>query len=365
VASPITSLDQASPAWLSAALRGAIGSARVAAVERHATVAFNSSVAHLAITYSGDVPTDAPSRLLLKLNANHEGAAEVGFYRLVAELPDQLPMLARCYAAEYDPASGDSFLLLQDLSDACAAPVTREQILALEGVPSERPLNQIVDALARFHAYWWQHPSLGRVKDVTETRTWYRDRDHFERHIRRRQREWTRFSAAVGAEFPAELRALYDDALARLPGLWGSYLARRVPGFTDLTLTNGDCYLTQFLCPNDRAGAAYLIDFQDVSANAGAYDLVYMFATFWTPEQRGEAGREQRLLRRYHAELQASGVRGYSWDDLLIDYRHMIIFMIFDPIWNQTSGSPRSYWWPKLQCLTGAYQDLRCAQLLP
>jgi hypothetical protein len=365
VETPITSLDQATPAWLTAALRRAIGSAEVAAVERHANAAFNSSVAHLAIAYSGDAPADAPSRLLLKLNSYHDGAAEAGFYQLVAELPGQLPMLARCYAAEYDPASGASYLLLQDLSETCAAPVAREQLLALEGMPSEGKLDQIVGALARFHAYWWQHPRLGRVPDVTETRGWYRDKDHFDQHIQRRLREWAAFSAAVGAELPAGLRALYGEALARLPGLWDSYLARRVPGLRHLTLTNGDCYLTQFLCPSDPAGTAYLIDFQDVSANFGAYDLVYMFATFWTPEQRGEGGREQRLLRRYHAELQAGGVRGYSWDDLLIDYRHMIIFMIFDPIWNQISGSPRSYWWPKLQCLAGAYQDLRCVELLP
>ena len=136
-------------------------------------------------------------------------------------------------------------------------------------------------------------------------------------------------------------------------------------GFEHLTLTNGDCYLTQFLCPSDPVSTAYLIDFQDVSANFGAYDLVYMFATFWTPEQRREDGREQRLLRRYHASLQAGGVRGYSLDDLLIAYRHMIIFMIFDSIWNQTSCSPRSYLWPKLLCLTSAYQDLGCAELLP
>jgi hypothetical protein len=48
----------------------------------------------------------------------------------------------------------------------------------------------------------------------------------------------------------------------------------------------------------------------------------------------------------------------------LTDYRMMIIFMIFDPIWNQTTGSPHEYWWPKLRCLSSAFQDLDCAELL-
>jgi hypothetical protein len=366
VAALISSLDQATPAWLTAVLRaaGMIGQAAVSTIEMCANAAFNSSVAHLDITYSGAVPAATPRRLLLKLNANHDGSGEVGFYQLLATLPDRLPMLARCYAAEYDSSSGTSYLLLHDLSNTHAAPVTREQILALEGVPTDAQLNQMVDALARYHAYWWQHPRLGAVQDVTQVRDWYSDKEHFDRHVQRREREWARFSADVGGWFPADLRALYEDALARLSQLWGSYLARRVISFKNLTLTNGDCYFNQFLCSIDPAGAACLIDFQDVSANVGAYDLVYMFATFWTPAQRGAGGREQRLLRRYQAGLQASGVRGYSWDDLLIDYRHMIIFMLFDPIWNHTSGSTQAYWWPKLQCLTDAYRDLRCAELL-
>jgi hypothetical protein len=107
-----------------------------------------------------------------------------------------------------------------------------------------------------------------------------------------------------------------------------------------------------------------MVDFQDVSANIGAYDLVYMLATFWTHAQRHEEGLEERLLRRYHNGLLTHGVRDYSWDDLLDDYRLMLALMIFDPIWNQTSGSDEAYWWPKLQCLTSAYRDWHCADLM-
>jgi hypothetical protein len=196
-APPLTSLDLASAEWLTAVLRsaGAIGQAEVTAVQRRANAAFNSAIAHLELRYSAGAPADAPSRVLLKLNADHDGACEVGFYRLAASLPQRLPMLVRCYAAEYDPQTGASLCLLQDLSETHAAPVTREELLALEGVPSEIQLDQIVDALARFHAYWWEHPQLGTVPHVTEVRPWYRDRAHFERHVERRAGEWARFIA--------------------------------------------------------------------------------------------------------------------------------------------------------------------------
>jgi len=130
-------------------------------------------------------------------------------------------------------------------------------------------------------------------------------------------------------------------------------------------LTNGDCYFAQFLCPRDqRVDRTHIVDFQAVSANLGAYDLVYLFATFWTSTQRRDYDREARLLRQYHNTLQAARVMKYSWDALLVDYRLMIAYMIFDPVWDQTTGAKKSYWWPKLCCLTDAYRDLGCADLL-
>jgi hypothetical protein len=117
------------------------------------------------------------------------------------------------------------------------------------------------------------------------------------------------------------------------------------------------------MTPEERA--AYLIDFDSVSANLPAYDLVYMFPTFWTPAQRKEAGREEKLLRRYHEALLAHGVTGYTWQDLLRDYRLCVLYMIFDPVWDQTSGASEAYWLPKLRCLTGAFMDLDCLSLLP
>lgn len=98
-------------------------------------------------------------------------------------------------------------------------------------------------------------------------------------------------------------------------------------------------------------------------ADSPAIDLTYLCAAFWTPAFRREGGREEGLLRRYHRALLAHGVAGYGWDDLLADYRLALGVMIFLPVWDRTNGSSRGYWWPKLQCLTGAYRDWRCAEL--
>ncbi len=356
--------------WLTDTLRaaGALPRGEVVAVAPRANAAFNSAAAHLDVAYSPDAPASAPRRLFLKRNVDTAwgraaGKSEVAFYRLAAPHQDQLPMLVPCYAAEHDPETGNSCLLLLDVSETHVAPVTRDQQIAGAGVPPAPLLDLAVDALAAFHAYWWEHPALGQ-DSATEVTWWYRDAAHYTAHVERRRREWAAFIEAEGSWFPSELRALYERVLERMPLLWDRYLGPRVIALRQLTLCHGDCYLTQFLCPRSGArGPTYLVDWQDTGADFNGFDLVHMFA-IWTPEQRSEGGREERLLRRYHAGLLAHGVRGYSWEDLLGDYRLMLTILLLYPMWDATNGSRRSYWWPKMQRFAAAFCDHGCAALL-
>jgi hypothetical protein len=103
-----------------------------------------------------------------------------------------------------------------------------------------------------------------------------------------------------------------------------------------------------FICPNTFLAAI---------------DLAFLFATFWTPQQRHENDRELKCLRRYHEKLIESGVRGFDLDRLFTDYRTAVAMMVFYPIWDCViGGSRRAYWWPKLQCLTAAYRDWKCEE---
>jgi hypothetical protein len=356
--------------WLTEALAegGALPRGEVATVTPRANDAFNSAAVHLAVTYSPDAPAPAPRRLFLKRNIDaawgrDAGKSEVAFYHLVATYQRGLPMIVPCYSAEYDPESGDSHCLLLDVSETHVPPTTRDALIALRGVPSAAALDQAVGALAAFHAFWWEHPSLGR-EPVTEVTWWYRDEEHFAAHVVRRRREWDAFIAAEGDWFPAELRALYERVLDRMPVLWDRYIGPRVMALRHLTLGHGDCYLTQFLCPRDGAtGPTYLIDWQGAGTDFNGFDLVHLFG-FWTAAQRRVGNRQERLLRRYHAGLLAHGVRDYSWEDLLGDFRLMLTILLLYPVWDETNGSARSYWWPKMQCFSDAYRELDCEELL-
>ena len=365
----IASPTDITPETLTAVLResGALPRGEVVAVEVRANSAYNSRVNHLELRYSADASGDAPARLLLKRNldadwAVQSNALEVAFYRFVAPLADELPMILRAYSVAHDPASGKSHLLLPDLSETHETPVEVAQALALDGVPSEAQLAGIVDAIAAFHAYWWEHPTLGNA--VLPLSDLHGDRVAFDGYLAEITANWAAFIGAEGDGFPDELRELYETALPKLAGLWERYLAGRVPGRRNVTIGHGDCYFAAFLCPREADGRTYIIDWQGPSVDLAARDLNFLFANFWTGAQRREGDREVRLLRRYHGALLAHGVKGYEWDDLVVDYRLMLILRIFLPVWDASNGSPRAYWWPKLRCLTDAYRDWRCEELL-
>ena len=356
------------PVWLTAALRaaGVLLTGDVYSVAEATNAAFNSSVTHLTLTYSPDASEAAPQRLVLKRNIDARWAVaaaerEVAFYRGLAPDAAKLPMVVPCYHAAFDEQSQQSDLLLLDVSPTHAPPVTRDDLRAGRGVPSPEQLEAVVEALAGFHAYWWEHPMLGR--GLFEVDTWYADAAHFARFVEKRRTDWAIFCGTVGADLPAGSRALYERAFAGLLELWASHFAERVSTRRCLTFSTGDCYLCQFFCPRDGAGQTYLFDFQDICADFPAVDPVFLFASFWTPEQRHEGDREIRMLRRYLERLHAHGVTGYTWDELSADYRLMLAALIFYPIWDAVNGSPRDYWWPKMNCLTAAYADWRCEEL--
>jgi thiamine kinase-like enzyme len=307
--------------------------------------------------------------LILKRNIPAEwgieaGADEVRFYTLVASLADHPRNIPPCYAAAYDAESGDSYLLLRDLSATHRPPVTRDQQISIvDGVPAAAAIAAVVETLAQLHAYWWGHPLLDAGHFAVGY--WSRTRERFERYAERRNASWRRVLAQEDAWLPEDVRALYEQVLAQLPDHWERYLEPRFRTGRHLTLTHGDAYFANFLCPDPPAsGPTYLLDWQSPSFDIGGYDLANLCATFWTPEQRHAEQREQAVLRRYHATLRAHGVNDYTWEDLLTDYRHGLIFWLLMPVQDAADGSRKDYWWPKMQCLVAAFRDWRCAELL-
>jgi hypothetical protein len=265
----LTDVEQVTPEWLTAILHecGVLSTGHIVTVQHPPSTTWNSRAYHLELQYSTDVPAAAPRHLFVKLNSQPDwGRDEVAFYQFVTAKQADLPMLVDCYDAAYTPADGASHLLLADHSATHFTPVTKAQVLAGETMPAQAHLEPMVDAIARLHAYWWEHPQLGT--GFARIRSWFDGERAYHQLIERRLKEWATFQAQAGHLIPAETRRLYEKVLFHLPGLWPRYLADRFDSRRALTLTHGDCYFIQFLCPRQAgSGVTYLVDFDSVSTN--------------------------------------------------------------------------------------------------
>lgn len=336
-----------------------------------------NSVRRLALQYTPDTPASTPTGMYLKIQDDHEGKSEVEFYQFVAHDMEHLPMIPRCFGAEYSEATGLSYCLTEDLSGTHEVVAEREALITRgAAVFTYKQLENLVTAVARFHAYWWEEKRLGH--EAIAVAHPFRNQKKYDHEIDKDRKNWAVFVEIAGDEIPAEWHDLYEHALAKTPLLWPHYFEARFTERRNITLTNQQ-YITSFLYPKDENGQTALFnDIDGLSTNIGTDDLVLMLTSFFTPEQRQKDDLEQRLLRHYHDTLTACGVTGYSWDTLIMDYRVKIIWRIFLSVWDcvtapppkrqvddgQIHGVHKSYWWPKMQCEIGAYQDWKCAELL-
>jgi thiamine kinase-like enzyme len=256
-------------------------------------------------------------------------------------MEDDLP-IPYCYDAVYRANTETFHLLLEDLS---ATHFELEPPLP----PLQPQCEQLVDVLAKIHAYWWDHPRLGLTISKFPT-------PESEREIIL-EIAFPAFVDFLGDRLPGQRRKIYEDVMAAWP-----ILTERLTTHTNLTLCHGDAHCWNFMYPRKEPDTVRLIDWEALRVSLGTDDLAYMMALFWYPEHRAQV--EQTLLRRYHHHLQSNGVGDYNWDDCWFDYRLSVMRMLFEPVWWWATKHPAFIWWDRLERVILAFQDLDCAELL-
>ena len=129
---------------------GTLKQGSVLEVQTTANEAFNSHVQHLKVSYSPDAVPQLPAELVLKKNMQADwgkeaGRSEVAIYQLFGQDAQRFPMIIPSVVATYDEQTGDSLLLLQDLSATHYPAITRQQQIQHEGMPAETILQPIVE----------------------------------------------------------------------------------------------------------------------------------------------------------------------------------------------------------------------------
>lgn len=354
---PITEASEVTPQWLTEVLRRRHNawSGQVSGVTVVLTKTLQvSRIARLKVEYSERSHDKLPDFLFLKLSAPEapfENPAEVGseveFYRSVAaemDDSDDSP-LVRCYDAQFSIETAASHLLLEDLS------ATHFQSKQAEH-PSPDLSETAVDRLARFHAYWWDHPKLGKGVGKVFDQEWL---DSFLAHL---ETSVTGFVEFLGNRLTHEQRHAYEQMLRSGRRIWG-----RLTDVSGLTIGHGDMHWWNFLFPNDpKADRTRILDWQLWHIDLGPRDLAFLIGLGGFAERRREL--EMHLLRTYHDSLVRYGVQNYSWTQFWDDYRWSAIRNLNIPVIFRSQSKHPSTWGNALDRAFQSYNELECEELL-
>ena len=223
---------------------------------------------------------------------------EVRFYREVAD--NSHLATPRVYHSEMDTATGNTVLLLEDLAYA------RQGDSVAGCTPDDARL--CLRQLASFHASWWDSPLL---EDLGWMPLREGDAGAYEQIY---PGAWAALIKKAGDDMPPDLRALGDRLVPDVRRM--KALLTRPPR----TVVHGDYRLDNCFFSSDAGSRqVVVIDWEFCTRGRGAYDVATFISEAFSPQRRREI--ETGLLEEYHATLVERGVRGYSFEECLYDYR--------------------------------------------
>lgn len=352
----ITSIEQVTPEWLTGALTrsGALLGGRVVSSDAVTNERILSTGIRLRIAYSGDATGTMPPRLFLKtVNADQDdeffGASEVNYYvrdyKGVACAP-----IPRCYDAVFSEEQRRYHLLLNDLT---------ETHVEAKHKPRTLPYGlALAEALACLHAHYWGASRIAFAGDRLP------DARQIERFVAIARPGADPIIEYFSPELQPHWPALIRETFERHPRA----MSARTNEPNGFTLIHGDPNWNNILVPRDADRPLYLIDRQpfdwSLTVWLGVYDLAYALVFDWEIEERRR--HEVQLLHHYLEQLTGRGVRGYSWEQLMTDYRLSVAICVFVAVEWCRGGINEQWthvWLPMLRSALTACDDLNCRDL--
>ena len=315
--------------WLTSVMADTVGGSQVtlgdiAPLEGSTSFQGNLVRAHI------DAGAGNPASAVVKMVPENEGlrgigrqlgiyAREAAFYLTVgAESGIRQPA---CYGVAIDTETGDSTIVLEDLS----ALRTGNQIAGFSLSEAERTIDQY----ATLHARWWDSPRLASLEWLPP---WNLPAMVAYLPQAFQQQAWPACAALFADTFGDEenrLGALLGEQVAPLMNLIGT---------GPVTLVHGDARHDNLMFPDDDATAPYMVDWQYVASGRGIVDIAYYLSQSGDPAVVAPVERD--LVARYHAALAAQGVSGYGWDDCWADYRKLALYSLVYPIFTSALIDP-------------------------
>ncbi|MBN1647303.1 MAG: phosphotransferase [Spirochaetales bacterium] len=297
------------------------------------------------MSFNGD-GNGLPEAITLKMakcdadgKPNGYGPREVRFYNRLSHLISD-SIIPACYFAGHCPETGYYTIVMENLF------LTHGVAENPETMDFEQHCHYI-SCLADLHAAWWDHPGL--EKEVGNKRT--------EEDLNRR----TLKMKEISDKFMDKHAALLDpDCIVIFrehEALFPAATVRSLEG-KNLSLLHGDPHIWNFMYPKNDSGTVRLIDWDTYKIGVPANDIAYYLVPFCSREHRNK--NEQKLLRYYHERLVSGGVRNFTFDELMSDYRLAVLNMLYLSAVKEHIGIPEFVWKSHFKNLMQALVDLDC-----
>lgn len=317
----------------------------------------SSLVTSIQVTYSAEASTTnqtvPPTNLIYKTaRSGWYWAiwAETVLYDEIAAEMTEAPV-PRCFYTVADQQHKVCGVLLEDIS------ATHERLPY--PTPADRPtgaeLEQVVDALLKFHVHYWNHPYL-EEKLVHEqggplVMAHAALPEVVQLYSQQMREAYPQIVAEVGSDLKPEWHIICQKAIE----YWPQLMLNRIQRGKGLTMIHGDFHLWNLFFPLAATGGQPLIlDWETFRRGFGPYDLAYLLISGDDIALRRHW--ERPLLKRYHDGLLAGGIKHYSWEDCVADYRLGVIANLFPPLnWRRIEA---------LAAVMAAFEEWECATIL-
>ncbi len=300
--------------WMNQALRGskAVQGAAVSSLEISDYKIGNGMAAHISrfrLNYDREAPY-APRTIIAKFSISGPFGRYLGIYerevRFYGEIAPGLPLRSpKCYYAAYDPESGRSILLLEDLagfqnghwSEGCTPDQAR----------------QGVKEIALLHAPFWGNPQFTELEWLFKASTVWPNGLAQEAAVR-----WEAFCKAMELPPSGTVKRAGELVIEKI-----DQVAKDLSQ-SPVTLVHNDYQLDNlFFGEEDGRQAIVIADWALLSRGKGAAEVSYFLCGSLSPEDRRSC--EIDLLKEYLVDLEKGGARGYSFEQALADYQKAAI----------------------------------------
>ena len=219
--------------------------------------------------------------------------------------------------------------------------------------PTEKECQAIVKSLAQIHAFWWDSDCLPSADE----KSLYRIRH--ENLFNQLKILLPKFLDFIEDRLTPSRKKIMREVCDRIPTL----IYNRVSQEQATTLMHGDAHIWNVMLPkNPQTHRPVFIDWEEWTRGISGFDLAYMMALQWSRHRREQF--EQSLLISYHQELTCESDINYSFDELIHDYKLGCLRNFIIPAFHLEMGIEPYIWWPYIERLYSAYEDLECGKLL-